>query len=70
MAEILLMKDHRPRWARRERQSANGAEILLFTGVRYERYGASPWPGEVHGYPALPSPPPRLALPVHEPFSG
>lgn len=42
MADIVLLKDCTPRWTKRGELPGGGAEILLFTGVRYERRDQAP----------------------------
>lgn len=42
MADIVLLKDRKSRWSRRGEVPGGGAEILLFTGIRYERRDLEP----------------------------
>ncbi|MCL6708261.1 hypothetical protein M8R20_14775 [Pseudomonas sp. R2.Fl] len=68
MADIVLLKDRKPRWTRRGELPGGGAEILLFTGIRYERRDAAP---ELDlRMPQAAAMPARLPVPGTEPCSG
>lgn len=65
MADIVLLKDRKPRWSRRDGVPGGGAEILLFTGIRYERRE----PEFDLRMPQVATMPSRIPAPT-EPYSG
>ncbi|HZG27656.1 hypothetical protein SAMN05421890_4804 [Ensifer adhaerens] len=42
MAQVISIRERLPRNPRRADPAATDAQILLFTGVRYERFGQIP----------------------------
>ncbi|MBR0556528.1 hypothetical protein J5J10_12645 [Ciceribacter sp. L1K23] len=67
MAEVVMLKDRKPRSVRRERVDGEGADILLFTGIRYERTAVGA-PVD-RRLPAVAKLPAQLPAPGQDPWS-
>ncbi|MDQ0423338.1 hypothetical protein J2045_004390 [Peteryoungia aggregata LMG 23059] len=70
MADIIRISDRLPLSRRAARTGAHKAEILFFTGIRYERLDPNAiWPRvELPTLPALPAPQGPVFGPGRRPF--